>query len=60
MIVTLTTGTKKAIIKEIYRTYKKPKDQLIDFVTEFQGSLDEFLKYAKDHYPELDLDNLAG
>ena len=60
MIVTLTDGTKKAIIKEIYRFYKKPKDELIEFVKHFTGSLDEFLRYAKEHYPELDLDKFLG
>lgn len=52
----LKDGTKRAIVKEIYRNYKKPKDKLIDFVLEYQGSLQEFLDYAKFHYPELDID----
>lgn len=51
-------GTKKAIIKEIYRQYKKPKSDLIDFVLKYQNSLDEFIKYAKIHYPELNIDHL--
>ena len=58
MIRTLKDGTKKAIIKEIYKTYKKPKEDLIDFVLEFKGSVDAFLRYCKDHFPELKLDNL--
>jgi len=53
---TLKDGTVKAIIKQIYKTYKKPKQELIDFVLKYQGSIDEFLDYAKEHYPELDLD----
>ncbi len=51
-------GTKKAIVKKIYEAYKKPKDELIEFVLRFQGSIDEFVRYAKEHYPELDLSNL--
>jgi hypothetical protein len=58
MIRTLKDGTKKAIIKEIYKTYKKPKQDLVDFVIEFKGSVDAFLRYCKEHYPELKLDNL--
>lgn len=52
-------GTKKAIIKAIYLHYKKPKKDLIDFVLRFPDSLDEFIAYAKIHYPELRLDNLS-
>lgn len=51
-------GTKKAIIKEIYKHYKKPKKDLIDFVIKYPNSLDEFIAYAKIHYPELKLDHL--
>ena len=58
MLKILTDGTKKAVIKEIYKNYKKPKEDLIDFVIEFKGSLDAFLRYAKEHYPELNLTNL--
>ncbi|NUY80476.1 hypothetical protein HUK80_06175 [Flavobacterium sp. MAH-1] len=54
----LKDGSKKAVIKEIYRVYRKPKHDLIDFVLKYRGSLDEFLVYAKEHYPALDLDNL--
>lgn len=52
---TLQDGTKKAIIKLIYKTYRKPKQDLVDFVLAYQGSLSEFLDYAKDNYPELSL-----
>lgn len=51
-------GTKKAIIKEIYKHYKKPKKDLIDFVIKYPNSLDEFIAYAKVHYPELKLDHI--
>lgn len=51
-------GTKVPIIKEIYKQYKKPKKDLIDFVLKYPDSLDEFIIYAKIHYPELKLDNL--
>lgn len=58
-ITNMKDGTKKAIIKKIYQAYRKPKDELIDFVIKFKGSLDEFVWYAKEHYPELDLDNIS-
>lgn len=54
----LKDGTRKAIVKKIYHAYKKPKDELIEFVKKFGGSLDEFVWYAKEHYPELNLDDL--
>jgi hypothetical protein len=54
----LKDGTKKAIIKLIYKAYTKPKEKLIDFVLKYQGSLLEFQLYAKEHYPELDLSSL--
>ena len=57
-IFKLKNGTRKAIVKKIYQTYRKPKNELIEFVKKFKGSLDEFVWYAKEHYPELDLDSL--
>lgn len=54
----LKNGTQKAIIKKIYKAYRKPKNELIDFVKKFRGSLDEFVWYAKENYPELNLDDL--
>lgn len=58
VIVQLKDGTKKAIIKEIYKQYKKPKKDLVDFVLKYPDSLDEFIAYAKIHYPELNLDGI--
>lgn len=58
MIMQMKDGTKKAIIKEIYKQYKKPKKDLIDFVLKYPNSLDEFIEYAKSHYPELKIDHL--
>jgi hypothetical protein len=55
----LKDGTRKAIVKKIYQAYRKPKDELIEFVKKFQGSLDEFVWYAKEHYPELNLDDVV-
>ncbi|ATC37632.1 hypothetical protein HZQ75_06220 [Elizabethkingia anophelis] len=57
-IFKLKDGTQKAIIKKIYKAYRKPKDELIDFVKKFRGSLDEFVWYARENYPELNLDDL--
>jgi hypothetical protein len=51
-------GTKKAIIRAIFEYYKKPKEDLIDFVIQYPNSLDEFIEYAKLNYPELNLDGI--
>lgn len=59
MISTLKDGTKKSIIKEIYKVYGKPKGGLVDFVLEYNGSLDDFLDYCKLNYPSLNLDDLT-
>lgn len=58
MVKQLKDGTRKAIIKEIYKQYRKPKQDLIDFVLQYPNSLDEFIEYAKQNYPELKLDHL--
>jgi len=57
-VVQMKDGTKKAIIKEVYKQYRKPKKDLIDFVLKYPNSLDEFIEHAKVHYPELQLDHL--
>jgi hypothetical protein len=54
-ITKLKDGTRKAIIKAIHKAYGKPKENLVDFVLEYNGSLERFLDYAKEHYPALDL-----
>lgn len=57
-IKTLADGTRKAIVKKIFAVYKKPKGNLVDFVLQYQNSLEEFLAYAKEHYPAADLSDL--
>lgn len=59
IVTTIKDGTKKYIVKEIYKTYGKPKSGLVDFVLEYQGSLQDFLDYCKLHFPALDLDNIV-
>ena len=54
----LKNGTKKIIIKRVYNAHKKPKEKLIQFILDYPGSLDQFIKYAKEHYPEIDLSDL--
>ncbi|WP_435623153.1 hypothetical protein [Flagellimonas sp.] len=54
----LKNGTKIIIIKRVYEAYKKPKKDIIDFVINYPGSLDEFVQYAKENYPEIDLSDL--
>ncbi|WP_134385249.1 hypothetical protein [Flavobacterium psychrophilum] len=58
MVSILKDGTKKCIIKEIHKAYGKPKSGLVDFVLQYQGSLQDFLDYCKLHYPAIDLDNI--
>lgn len=58
MVKKLKDGTKKAIIKRIYMQFRKPKKELIDFVIDYSGSLDEFVRYAKYNYPELDINSI--
>lgn len=58
MVIKMKDGTKKAIIKEIYKKYKKPKNDLITFVLQYPDSLEKFVEYAKINLPELSLDNL--
>jgi len=55
---TLSKGTRIAIVKRIYQVYKKPKEDLIQFVKEYSGSLSTFLDYAKEHYPSVDFSGL--
>lgn len=54
----LKDGTRAAIIKRIYSIYRKPKQDLIDFVINYKGSLDEFVRHAKENYPQLYIDDL--
>jgi len=54
-IRTFKDGTKKAIIKKIAESCYKAKDDLIDYVLEYGGSLESFLDYAKEHYPAINL-----
>lgn len=54
----LKDGTKKPIIKNINNHFRKPKDQLIDFVKNYNGSLLDFQDYAKLNYPSIDLKKL--
>jgi hypothetical protein len=58
LVKTLKDGTRKAIIKRIVEEYGRPKDELIQFVLDYPGSLEEFLDYAKEHYPAIDLSDL--
>ena len=54
----LKDGTKRAIIKAIHKEYGKPKEDLVDFVLQYNDSLEKFLDYAKEHYPALDLSHI--
>ncbi|MEY8779784.1 hypothetical protein AB9K32_05115 [Allomuricauda sp. XS_ASV26] len=57
-ITELKDGSKKAIIKNINKHYRKPKDKLIEFVKTYNGSLIDFQDYVKLNYPSIDLHKL--
>lgn len=52
-------GSKKPIVKKIHEHYRKPKKELIEFVKTYNGSLQDFLDYAKLNYPSIDKDQLT-
>lgn len=54
----LKDGTKKAIIKNINKHFRKPKHELIQYVKNYSGSLLEFQDYVKSHYPAIDITKL--
>lgn len=54
----LKDGTKKAIIKNINKHFRKPKDELIQYVKNYSGSLLDFQDYVKSHYPSIDITKL--
>lgn len=54
----LKDGTKKPIIKNINNHFRKPKDQLIDFVKSYNGSLLGFQDYVRLNYPSVNLEKL--
>jgi hypothetical protein len=57
-INTLKNGDRKAIIKNINEHFKKPKEKLIDFVTEYNGSLENFQEHIKNNFPDLSDDDI--
>jgi hypothetical protein len=58
LIKILSDGSRKAIVKRIYQTYRKPKSDLIQFVLDYNDSLEAFLDYAKENYPSVDFSGL--
>lgn len=54
----LKDGKRSAIIKRIYEAYRKPKAELVQMVIDYPGSLEDFLDYAKEHYPAADFSNI--
>ncbi|MEO0525940.1 MAG: hypothetical protein AAFZ89_01870 [Bacteroidota bacterium] len=57
-ITELKDGSKRAIIKNIHKEYKKPKERLIDFVKTYNGSLLDFKEHVKLNYPSIDFEKL--
>lgn len=54
----LKNGTKRAIIKNINKHFKKPKGELVDFVKKYNGSLLEFQTHIKNNFPNITDDQL--
>ena len=50
---TLKNGAKKAIIKNINKYYRKPKEKLVEFVLQYNDSLEKFREHVKNNFPEL-------
>ncbi|OJV52801.1 MAG: hypothetical protein BGO31_03310 [Bacteroidetes bacterium 43-16] len=48
----LEDGRIRAVVKKINGAYRKPKQELIDFVLRYNESIDRFLNYSKDNYFE--------
>lgn len=57
---TLKDGTKKAIIKNINKHYRKPKEKLVEFVMKYNGSLENFQQHVKNNFPELTDEDFAN
>lgn len=49
----LKDGTRRAIIKNINKHFKKPKGELVDFVKKYNGSLLEFQTHIKNNFPNI-------
>ncbi|WP_412464690.1 hypothetical protein [Flavobacterium mekongense] len=55
----LKDGSKKAIIKNINRDFKKPKGDLVDFAQEYNDSLLGFQIHIKENFESIDDDKLS-
>lgn len=54
----LKNGTKRVIIKNINKHFKKPKGELVEFVKKYNGSLLEFQMHIKNNFPHITEDQL--
>lgn len=57
-ITELKNGSKKAILKNISKDFRKPKDELVDFVQDYNSSLTGFQIHIKDNFNSIDDDLL--
>jgi len=57
-ITELKNGAKKPVVKNINSHFKKPKNELIEFVKEYNGSLVDFQIHVKENYPSIDFNKL--
>lgn len=54
----LKNGTRRVIIKNINKHFKKPKGELVEFVKKYNGSLLEFQLHVKNNFPNISDDQL--
>lgn len=54
----LKNGTRRVIIKNINKHFKKPKGELVEFVKKYNGSLLEFQMHIKNNFPYITDDQL--
>lgn len=59
-VVKLKNGSEKCITKEINKCFKKKKGKLIEFETEYNGSLDRFMEHVKDTYLPVSNEELSN
>jgi hypothetical protein len=59
-VIELKDGSEKCITKEINKCFKKKKGKLIEFETEYNGSLDRFKEHVKETYLPVSNEELSN
>lgn len=58
-VTKLKDGSRKPILKNISKDFRKPKDELVDFAKHYDSSLIGFQTHIKDHFSSIDDDSLS-